>query len=56
MILVARKSDKKVLSKYEAWDLNSYPNALGDIERNGYKYISEEITMMGNMIIWVEEA
>lgn len=55
MILVVRISDEKILSRYEAWELNSYSNALQDIKGNGYEYIKEEITMMGDMIIWVQE-
>lgn len=53
MIIVARKSDKKILSRYEAWENGAYENALEDLKGNGYKYINEEITMMGDMIIWV---
>ena len=54
MILVVRKSDDKVLSRYEAWDPNAYTNAMDDIKGNGLEYIGEEITLMGNMIIWVK--
>lgn len=54
MIIVARISDRKILSRYEAWDTNAYDNAIDDIRGNGYAYVKEEITMMGDMIIWVE--
>jgi len=54
MIIVARKVDGKILSKYEAWARGAYENALEDLTGNGYKYLSEEITFMGDMIIWVE--
>lgn len=54
MIIVVREKDQKILSKYEAWDSNAYDNAIEDIAGNGYKYDREEITMMGNMIIWVK--
>ena len=53
MIIIVRKSDNKILSKYEALELNAYENAVHDVEANGYTYISEEITMMGDMVIWV---
>lgn len=56
MIIVARISDNKILSRYEAWEMNSYDNALQDIKGNGYEYVREEITMMGDMVIWVKEA
>lgn len=54
MIIIVRKSDNKILSKYEAWERNSYENAIHDIGANGYTYISEEITFMGDMVIWVK--
>ncbi len=53
MIIIVRKSDNKILSRYEAWERNAYNNAIDDIKGNGYAYISEEITMMGDMVIWV---
>lgn len=53
MIIVVRKADKKILTRYEAWAVNAYQTALDDIRGNGYQYDSEEITMMGDMIIWV---
>lgn len=53
MIIIVRKSDNKILSRYEAWETNSYDNAIDDIVKNNYVYLSEEITMMGDMVIWV---
>ena len=55
MIIVARKSDKVIIARYEAWATGAYENALADIDREGFRYLSEEITMMGDMIIWVQE-
>ena len=54
MILIVRKNDNKILSKYEAWAKDAYETAVGDVRRNGYEYINEEITFMGNMVIWVK--
>lgn len=56
MIIIVRISDEKILSRYEAWAQNAYENAMQDIKGNGYEYVKEEITMMGDMIIWVKEA
>ena len=56
MIKVARIRDNKILTTYDAWEANAYRNALDDIRGNGYEYVQEEITMMGDMIIWVKEA
>ena len=54
MIIVAKKIDGSVIARYEAWATGAYENALADIDRDGFHYLSEEITMMGNMIIWVQ--
>lgn len=53
MILIVRENDKIILGKYEAWASGSYEEALKEIERSGHKYIREEITFSGNMVIWV---
>lgn len=53
MILVVRTSDKKILSRYEAWAQGAQTEALKFIQDNGYKVVSDEITLMGDMIIWV---
>ena len=44
----------QILSKYEAWAEGAYETAVGDVRRNGYEYINEEITFMGDMVIWVK--
>ena len=54
MILIVRMSDNKILSRYEAWAQDAYETAIGDVRRNGYEYIKEEITFMGDMVIWVK--
>lgn len=56
MIIVVRKSDNKILSKYEAWELNAYDNAYDDIKDNGYIAVDETINFNGDMIIMVEKA
>lgn len=56
MIKVVRTSDNKILTTYDAWAENAYNHALDYIWCNGYEYIREQITMMGDMIIWVKEA
>lgn len=54
MIKIVRISDNMILSTYDAWQLNSYSNAHKDIEANGYELVNEEITFMGDMIMWVK--
>jgi len=54
MIIVAKKVDGAIIARYEAWATGAYENALADIDRDGFRYLSEEITFMGDMIIWVQ--
>ena len=54
MIKVVRRSDNMILGTYEAWATGAYENAIADIDREGFTYLSEEITFMGDMIIWVK--
>ena len=54
MIIVAKKADGAIIARYEAWATSAYENALADIDRDGFRYLSEEITFMGDMIIWVQ--
>ena len=54
MIIVAKKADGLIIARYEAWATGAYENALADIDREGFNYLSEEITSMGDMIIWVK--
>lgn len=54
MIIIVRMNDNKILSRYEAWEVDAYENAIGDVRRNGYEYVKEEITFMGDMVIWVK--
>ena len=54
MIFIVRMDDNKILSRYEAWAQDAYETAIGDVKRNGYEYVREEITFMGDMVIWVK--
>lgn len=53
MIYVVRENDHMILNRYEAWASGAYEKALEDIGTSGYRYIREEITFMGDMVIWV---
>lgn len=54
MILVVRKTDNAIIACYEAWATGAYEQALADIDRDGLVYLREEITIMGNMVIYVQ--
>lgn len=53
MIIVVRESDRKILARYEAWATGAYEHAMADIDGNGHTYLREEITVMGDMVIYV---
>jgi len=55
MLLVVRESDGKILSRYEAWQRGVYETARHDIEANGFEHIREEITLLGNLVMYVKE-
>lgn len=54
MVMVVRASDERVLYRGEAWELNSIEKALSWATSNGYEPYEDELTIMGNMIIWVK--
>lgn len=53
MVLVVELETDKVLARFEAWEENSIDNAIQWAEENGYKLVIDEITPMGNMVIYV---
>lgn len=54
MLLVVRKSDGFIIERLEAWLIDAEERAYKAIAENGYKAIEEEITFLGDKIIWVE--
>ena len=54
MVYVVRQSDQKVLNRMDAWVFNSVELMRNWVIDNGMDIIREEITIMGNMVIWVE--
>jgi len=54
MCYVVRKSDNMVLNRIDAWELDSVGTMRRWAQDNGFSVIDEEITVFGNMIIWVE--
>lgn len=48
-------ADEKILFRVDAWYIDSEVKANAWIRENGYTPIREEITFMGDKVIWVEE-
>lgn len=53
MLYVIDELTDKVLFKIDAWAVNAEGMALNWIRENGYEVSHDEITIMGNMLIWV---
>lgn len=53
MIIIADIKTREILRRYEAWAPGAYEQAQLDAALLG-NVIDEEITLMGDMIIWVE--
>lgn len=54
MVLVVELLSKKILARFEAWEEDSIDNAIKWAKDNGYKPMKDEITPMGDMVIWVK--
>ena len=53
MVYVVRKSDKKILFREDAWAYHSVEAAYTYVAMQGLETVDEEITAMGDMVIWV---
>ena len=53
MVIVALKETGRILNRFEAWATNSVETACRWAVENGYKLLGDEITLMGDMVIWV---
>ncbi|MBR5865711.1 MAG: hypothetical protein IKY89_05510 [Alistipes sp.] len=53
MVILADIQTKEILGKYEAWAADAVETAQQDAEKLG-RIVKDEITLMGDMIIWVE--
>ena len=45
--------NRNIVFRVNAWLADATETVAKWITRNGYKYHSEEITLMGDMIVWV---
>lgn len=53
MIIVAKKEDGIILNRFEAWAMNAEQTARHWIKEAGLVLLDIEITMMGDMVMWV---
>lgn len=53
MIIIADIKTKEIYRKYEAWNPGAWEEAHKDAALLG-SIIDEEITLMGDMVIWIE--
>lgn len=54
MVFVVEESSKKILFRVDAWEKNSVATARKWVKDNGYTSLGDEITMNGDMVIWVK--
>jgi len=53
MIYVVNINDNQLLNKCDGWELGGEKRMSDWATENGYSIQNTEITLMGNMIIWV---
>lgn len=53
MVMVVREKTNEILYRGEAWEIGSVDKAINWAVENGYTPFKDEITAMGNMIIYV---
>lgn len=53
MIYVVEKKTNKIVKRCDAWVKNGVENMRAEAYFMGYEILGEEITFMGNMVIWV---
>ena len=56
MCYVVLESTKEILFRIDAWEIRSVDKAIEWAETNGYEIVRDEITLMGDMVLWVKEA
>lgn len=53
MLLVVDQSLNEVLFRVDAWQADCMEQADKFINDNGYLFMKQEITVTGNMVLWV---
>ena len=59
MIFVVDKNadlNNNIVFRVDSWSANASETVAEWIADNGYTYVSEEITFMGDKVVWVKEA
>lgn len=53
MLKVVSMDSKMILFTVDAWEADCIDKACRWIAENGYEFVSNEITFMGDMVVWV---
>lgn len=54
MIYVVMKETGEILFEIDAWYVNAEEKVSAWMAENGYTLVNEEITLMGNKVVWVK--
>ena len=55
MVYVVKKDEiGTIVNRCDAWEINAADKMRAWAIENGYEIIKEEITFMGDMVIWVK--
>ena len=55
MIYVVDRDSMQVLNRIDAWVVDGIERMVAWAWNNGFEEVSREITIMGNMVIWVQK-
>ncbi len=54
MVFVVNKADNKILNRIDAWIDGAVQEMRDWCKKKGWIIVDDEITFMGDMVIWVE--
>lgn len=54
MLYVVKNGTNEILLKIDAWDIDCELKAVNFLKKNGLTCTKDEITMMGDRIVWVD--
>lgn len=53
-MLYVVNAERKILARFEAWDVQCTEKAAAYAKENGLEIVRSEVTFSGDMIYWVE--
>ena len=54
MVYVVKRDTKEILNRGDAWERGVVDRMYQWIDENGFTAVDDEITFMGDMVIWVK--